>query len=165
MMTLGFFVFSLKTASYQQLQRQTNWRIAKQDRIGLRPAYQALGPGEDIISLSGVLYPELTAGRITLDLLRAMAEKQDPWPLIEGTGRMYGWWAIKDIQETATAFMRDGLPQKIEFDISLVRVDDRPIDLSSVMASAAAAGLTGAAAGAMNRARDSVGRISGVLVS
>ena len=38
MMALGFFVFSLHTAAYQELQRQLAWRHASVPRVGDRPA-------------------------------------------------------------------------------------------------------------------------------
>ncbi len=34
MMALGLFVFSLRTAAYQELQRVTNWRHPSNSRIG-----------------------------------------------------------------------------------------------------------------------------------
>lgn len=155
MMTLGFFVFSLKTASYQQLQRQTTWRHSKAARIGQRPQYQYLGPGEDTISLSGVLYPEITGGRsTTLDLLRVMAEEGKAWPLIEGTGRMYGFWAITSVSETDSNQLRDGAPQKVDFDIQLTRVDDKEMDALSAGIATATDAATAALAAPLNSARD-----------
>lgn len=159
MMTLGFFVFSLPTASYQSLQRQMSWNHAEQQRPGARPAYQYVGPGSDSISLQGVLYPEITGGRVTLDLLRVMAEEGKAWPLIEGTGRIYGFWAITGINETSSEFMQDGAPRKIEFDLSLVRVDEKRIDLLSTGINAALAGATGIMAAPLNKLR---GRINSV---
>ena len=45
MMTLGMFVFEVKSLPYQQLQRASQWRHASQSRVGQRPGYQYLGPG------------------------------------------------------------------------------------------------------------------------
>lgn len=124
MMTLGMFVFEVKSLPYQQLQRSTQWRHSSQNRVGQRPAYQYLGPGEDRITLSGTLLPELTGGRMTLDDVRVMADEGKAWPLIEGSGRVYGFWSVTDVQETSSVFFRDGVPRKIDFTIQLVRVDD-----------------------------------------
>ena len=160
MMTLGFFVFDLHTAPYQELQRQTEWRHASQNRVGQRPAYQYLGPGEDTINLSGTLYPELTGGRLSLDLVRTMAEQGKGWPLIEGTGRLYGYWAVTAVTETSSEFFRDGAPKKIEFAISLVRVDETRLDLLGTGTNAALMAASGLLAGPLGRARD---RLSGGL--
>ncbi|MEX1056980.1 MAG: phage tail protein, partial [Natronospirillum sp.] len=104
MMTLGMFVFEVKSLPYQQLQRNTQWRHPSQSRIGQRPAYQYLGPGEDTITLTGTLHPELTGGRVTLDDVRIMADEGKAWPLIEGSGRVFGFWSITGVQETSTVF-------------------------------------------------------------
>ncbi len=124
MMTLGMFVFEVKSLPYQQLQRSTQWRHPSQNRVGQRPAYQYLGPGEDRITLSGTLLPELTGGRMTLGDVRIMADEGKAWPLIEGSGQVYGFWCVTDVQETNSVFFRDGVPRKIDFTIQLVRVDD-----------------------------------------
>ncbi len=124
MMTLGMFVFEVKSLPYQQLQRSTQWRHSSQNRVGQRPAYQYVGPGEDTISLSGTLLPELTGGRMTLDDVRIMADEGKAWPLIEGSGRVYGFWSVRAVSETSSAFFQDGVPRKIDFTIDLVRVDD-----------------------------------------
>jgi len=42
MMALGMFVFSLRTAAYQELQRQTDWRHASNNRIGAAPRGNSL---------------------------------------------------------------------------------------------------------------------------
>lgn len=126
MMTLGFYVFGLYTVPYQQLQRQTQWRHPSVSRIGKRPARQYTGPGDDTMSISGVLFPELTGGKISLAALRHMGDTGKAWPLIEGTGIYYGLFAIEDIAETDSIFFPDGAARKIEFSMKLVRVDDEP---------------------------------------
>ena len=63
MMSLGMFTFGLPTLAYQELKRRTDWRHARQTRIGARDATQYVGPGEDTITLSGVAMAELQAGR------------------------------------------------------------------------------------------------------
>lgn len=47
MMAYGMFVLSLSTAPYQKLRRQMKWRHESQGRVGVRPARQFLGPGDD----------------------------------------------------------------------------------------------------------------------
>ena len=66
MMALGFFVFSLHTAAYQELQRQLAWRHASVPRVGDRPASQYIGPDDETITLAGVLLPELAGERLSL---------------------------------------------------------------------------------------------------
>lgn len=146
MMAYGLFVFGLSTAAYQELQRQTEWRQQGQARIGRRPARQFLGPGDDTIQLNGTLLPQFTGGQQNLDQLRQMADQGAAWPLIEGTGRYYGLYVIQSLNERRSKFMRDGIAQQIEFDISLARVDDAPGQLPTETSMRAMfGGLSGAA--------------------
>ena len=58
-----------------------------------------------------------------------MADTGKAWPLVEGTGRIYGLWIVESMSETRTLFFRDGTPRRIEFSLSLKRIDDGLIDL------------------------------------
>lgn len=127
MMTLGTFVFSLPTLAYQQLQRQNEWRHAASERVGARAAHQYVGPGEETIDLSGTIAPELTDGEISLNTLRDLAEDGQPMPLVDGRGYVYGAYVIKSISEGKTLFFRDGAARKIEFSMSLLRVDEEAL--------------------------------------
>ncbi|QDH64142.1 phage tail protein [Pseudomonas azotoformans] len=129
MMALGMFVFSLKTAAYQELQRQTDWRHASNNRVGAAPARQFVGRGDDAITLPGIIFPELAGSSISLDAIRLMANTGKAWPMVEGTGRIYGLWVIESLSETKTLFFSDGTPRRIEFTLSLKRTDDDRIDL------------------------------------
>ncbi|MFJ7315065.1 phage tail protein [Pseudomonas sp. NPDC098747] len=129
MLILGMFVFCLKTAPYQEFQRQTDWRHASNGRIGAHPARQFLGRGEDTITLPGVILPELMGITLSLDALRLMANTGKAWPLIEGSGRIYGLWVIESLSETKTIFFRDGAPRRIEFSLTLKRIDGNRMDL------------------------------------
>ncbi|KAA0948069.1 MULTISPECIES: phage tail protein [unclassified Pseudomonas] len=129
MLALGMFVFSLSTAAYQELQRQTEWRHASNSRIGAVPARQFLGRGDDTITLPGIILPELAGSALSLDVIRLMANTGKAWPMVEGSGRIYGLWVIESLSETKTLFFRDGTPRRIEFNLSLKRIDDDRIDL------------------------------------
>lgn len=135
MMALGLFVFGLHTVPYQQLQRSMSWRHPSVSRVGRRPARQFTGPGDDTITLSGVLYPELTGGKISLAALQAMAAEGKAWPLIEGTGIFYGLFVIEEISQTDSLFFADGAPRKIEFSMKLTRTDDEPDLLGQITSS------------------------------
>lgn len=124
MMSFGLFVFGLSTAAYQDLQRQTSWRHAPQGRVSRRPSRQFLGPGDDSITLTGTLLPQLTGGQQSLDQLRNMANAGAAWPLIEGSGNYYGLFVIESLNERKSDFFRDGAAQQIQFDLALQRIDD-----------------------------------------
>jgi len=129
MMALGMFVFSLETLAYQEFQRQTEWRHGSTSRIGTNPARQYMGRGDDSITLPGVLLPALAGSQLSLDALRTMADTGKAWPLVEGTGKIYGTWIIESLSETRTLFFRDGQARRIEFTLTLKRIDDGRVDL------------------------------------
>ncbi|MGE0082488.1 MAG: phage tail protein [Thiohalomonadaceae bacterium] len=122
---LGRFVFGLRTAPFDQLRRSTAQRIASNNRFGLLAAHQHLGPGDDAITITGVLMPEITGGPSTLDDLRAMAERGESYPLLDGEGYYYGYWLIESVEESKSVFMAGGVARKIEFTLNLKR-DEEP---------------------------------------
>lgn len=129
MMALGMFIFSLETLAYQEFQRQTEWRHGETSRIGTNPASQYLGRGQDTITLPGVLLPALAGTPLSLDTLRYMADTGKAWPLVEGTGKIYGVWVIVSLSETRALFFPDGAARRIEFNLVLKRIDDGRVDL------------------------------------
>lgn len=137
MMALGMFIFSLETLAYQEFQRQTEWRHGATSRIGTNPARQYLGRGDDTITLPGVLLPALAGTTLSLDTLRYMADTGKAWPLVEGTGKIYGVWVIESLQETRTLFFRDGAARRIEFTLVLKRIDEGRVDLLGSLVGAA----------------------------
>ncbi|MDC9614870.1 phage tail protein [Xenorhabdus khoisanae] len=124
MAALGLFVFMLKTTPYQSLQHQQSWRYGFNNRIGARPAFQFLGPNNDTITLSGSLYPEITGGRLSLLALQLMAESGKAWSFLDGHGTIYGMFIIESIDQTKTEFFVDGAARKIDFTVTLRRVDE-----------------------------------------
>lgn len=129
MMALGMFVFGMPTLAYQELQRSTEWRHGSTSRIGTNPANQFLGRGDDTITLPGKLLPSLAGSPLSLDTLRTMADTGKAWPLVSGTGRIYGIWVITSIEETQQIFFEDGTPRRYEFTIKLKRIDDGRVDM------------------------------------
>lgn len=101
-----------------------------QQQPGRRRAGTAIyWPRDDSITLPGIIFPELAGTTLSLDALRLMANTGKAWPMIEGTGRIYGLWVIESLSETKTVFFRDGTPRRIEFTLSLKRIDDDQLDL------------------------------------
>ncbi|MGL5343228.1 MAG: phage tail protein [Plesiomonas sp.] len=123
MLSLGLFVFMLKTVPYQELQLQKAWRHPTNGRIGLRPSSQFLGPDNDTITLTGTLFPVLTGGRFSMLTLEQMADTGKAWSLLDGAGTIYGMFLIESISQTKKVFFRDGSARQIEFTIVLKQAD------------------------------------------
>ncbi|MDC9622747.1 phage tail protein [Xenorhabdus sp. XENO-7] len=124
MAALGLFVFMLKTTPYQSLQHQQSWRFGFNNRVGTRPAFQFMGPNNDTLTLSGTLYPEISGGRLSLLALELMADSGKAWSFLDGSGAIYGMFIIESIDQTKSEFFADGAARKIDFTVTLRRVDE-----------------------------------------
>ncbi|WP_130952521.1 phage tail protein [Klebsiella quasipneumoniae] len=124
MMMFGLFVFELRTLPYQQLQLSRHWRHFKNDHVGQSAKWQYVDAGENQLTLGGLLYPEITGGNLSLGAVSTMAYTGLAWPLIDGVGSIYGMYVITGLQETHQEFDRYDKAKKIEFTLSLQRVDE-----------------------------------------
>lgn len=124
LMALGQFVFGLETLAYQELQRQTQWKHGSASRIGARDARQFLGPGDDTITLTGVLAPELTGTLVSLEEVRKMGDAGAAYAMVDGAGTVYGAFLITGLTEGQTLHYADGTPRRVDFTITLERTDD-----------------------------------------
>ena len=124
MMILGMFPFALQTTPYQTSNQSNTWRHVKNDRVGKSPRSQYIGPDEEPITLSGTLYPEISGGDVSLTTLETMAYTGRAWPLIEGTGKIYGMYVIDGLTQNRTEFFQDGKARKIDFTLSLKKVSE-----------------------------------------
>lgn len=124
MMKLGAYAFGIDTAAYQQLTHSTEYRWPGQDRAGQRQALQFTGPGGEVITLSGVVYPQHRSGLGQLDAMRAEASNGRPLMLVDGRGRIHGRWVIERVEETQDAFFQAGAPKRQRFSLQLRKFDD-----------------------------------------
>ena len=124
LMCLGQFVFGLQSLPYDELKRANSWRHPSSSRVGARAARQFVGVGDDMITLSGWIAPELTGTYASIAALRAMGDLGRPYALVAGTGEVFGQYVIENLNETGTLHYADGTPRRIAFDLQLTRVDD-----------------------------------------
>lgn len=123
LMTLGMFIFGMDTIPYQDLQRRMSWRHEDSDRFGQRPAGQFAGPGEDGITIAGLVVPEVAGSYSAIERLVEMADTGDNWPLVDGMGRVLGHYRIDSIDLGHVGIMAGGLPRGQNFTMELRRVD------------------------------------------
>lgn len=116
--------FSVATAAHQTLRRRAEYRWLQQDRLGVRPARQFMGPGTETITLDGVIYPLAVHlypagdGWDQVTRCRAVAAAGAPLLMTSGLGEVLGWWVITDIEETQAVGWR-GAANKIDFRLEL----------------------------------------------
>ena len=124
MMTLGLFVFKLRTLPYQTLKRDVGYGWVENKRVGQRPITQYLGLGTETINLTGQLLPEVTGGQTYLQVFESMADSGRAWPLIEGSGTIYGMFVVQSFNHTNSQLNTDGRARNISFELTLKRVDE-----------------------------------------
>jgi phage protein U len=119
MMALGDYRFALDTAAYEKLQRTTSYRWETINRLGRAPAQQFIGAGDDDISMDGVIYPHFRGGLGQLDEIRTLAGQGEPLLLVDGTGKVWGDYVVREVGEGQSVFFSNGAPRKIEFSLTL----------------------------------------------
>ncbi|AXF38230.1 putative tail protein [Ralstonia phage phiRSP] len=123
MLRLGDFNFSLHVAVAQEMRRRAEYKWPSQERFGQLPARQFTGPGDESITLPGVIYPQWRGSANAMAQLRAMGARGQPYLLMDAQGKMYGRWVITDVEEVSSAFAAFTVPRKIEFNVTLQRFD------------------------------------------
>ena len=123
MMQLGIFQFSIDDATYQRLTRSTEYRWARQARIGTNDALQFTGYGPETIELEGVNYPHFRGGLKQVDKMRTQASIGIPLPLVSGIGKVLGLWVVEAISEGQEVFAAQGIPHRQDFTMRMARYD------------------------------------------
>ncbi|MGX0889279.1 phage protein U [Pseudomonas sp. ADAK2 TE3594] len=118
------YFFNLDTAAFDELRRSTEFRWASQERLSRRPAQQAVGMGDEKITLKGAIFPGFKGGLKQLDTLRAIGARLEPLSLVTGYGDVLGNWCLKSIEEEQSALMQGGIPRKQGFTLEFVRYGD-----------------------------------------
>jgi phage protein U len=123
------YYFNLDTAAFDELRRSTEFRWAAQERLTRRPAQQAVGIGEEKITLKGAIFPGFKGGIKQLDTLRSLGAQLKPLTLTTGYGDVLGTWCLKSVEEEQSALLQGGIPRKQAFTLEFVRYGD---DLQNV---------------------------------
>lgn len=123
------YYFNLDTAAFEELRRQTSFRWAGQERLTRSIAQQAVGLGEDKISLKGAIFPGFKGGLKQLDTLRTIGRRLQPVNLTTGYGEVLGTWCLVNIEEDQSHLLAGGIPRKQSFSLEFVSYGD---DLQNV---------------------------------
>ena len=124
LLSLGLFVFGMDSLAFAEIDRRMNWRHATSERFGARAASQFAGPGEDAITLTGVLVPEVAGSWSALTRIEEMAATGDQWPLVDGDGRVLGVFRILSLDTRGSGILPGGWARKTEFTLALERAAD-----------------------------------------
>lgn len=118
------FYFNLDTLAFNELMRQSDYKWVGQERLTRRAAQQAVGLGDEKMTLKGAVFPQWRGGLGQLDALRALAARLVPLDLVTGAGHVLGAWCLRSIQEDQSALLRGAIPRKQGFSLEFVRYGD-----------------------------------------
>lgn len=119
LMALGAFRFEVSTAAYNSLRDVAEYRWAPQDRVGVEPALQYLGPGPRTVEIDGVIFPLYAGGLDQINRMRRMAAGGAALLMVSGRGDVLGLWVIERVEETTSHHLRHGEPRKQEYRLAL----------------------------------------------
>ncbi|UCZ87167.1 phage tail protein [Pseudomonas sp. L5B5] len=118
------YYFNLETAAFDELRRQTGFRWAGQERLGRSPAQQAMGLGDERITLKGAVFPGFKGGLGQLQALRSIGRQLRPLSLTTGYGEVLGTWCLTSLEEDQGHLLAGGIPRKQAFSLEFVSYGD-----------------------------------------
>lgn len=124
LLAIGLFVFGMDRLSFETLERSASWKHGFTDRFGARAAGQYLGPGEEKITLNGMLVPEIAGTFGEIERLREMAGAGEVYPVVLGDGTVLGHYRIVNVDDRWSNLIAGGRPRTTEFAVDLIRSDD-----------------------------------------
>jgi phage protein U len=128
LLALGPFAFGMDTAAFNELRKQMQFKHGAAVRVGARDAFQNLGPGSELITLSGTVAPEVTGQLASISQLEQMGRDGNAYVLVDGTGYVYGTFYVDSMEETHRDHVEDGRPRRVDFSLTLTRTDGLPTD-------------------------------------
>ena len=120
--SLGLFVFELASLPFEEMQRRRDWRHEPARLVGARDASQFTGPGDDLVTINGVIAPGEIGSATAIDTLVEMGDDGENYSFVDGTGVVWGEFAIVALDTRRKYIMVDGAPRMIDFAIDLRRV-------------------------------------------
>lgn len=114
------YYFNLDTAAFDELSRKTAFRWAGQERLTRDIAQQAVGQGEDRLTIKGAIFPLFRGGIGQLNELRSIGRRLQPLTLTTGYGEVLGTWCLLSVDEEQAALLAGGIPRKQGFNLEFV---------------------------------------------
>lgn len=118
------YFFNLDTSGFDELQRKTAFRWAGQERLTRDIAQQAVGQGEDKLTIKGAIFPAFKGGIGQLNELRTIGRRLQAVNLTTGYGEVLGTWCLVNIDEEQSALLAGGIPRKQSFTLEFMKYGD-----------------------------------------
>ncbi|AHC82703.1 phage tail protein [Pseudomonas monteilii SB3101] len=114
------YYFNLGTAAFDELRRQASFRWQGQERLRRSVAQQAVGLGEEKITIKGAIFPHHKGGLKQLNTLRSIGRNLRALKLVTGYGEVLGDWCLVSIEEEQSHLLPGGIPRKQGFTLEFV---------------------------------------------
>lgn len=118
-MALGPVPFSVPTGTFDEVQRSTRWAIDQPDTLEGMGSPVSRGRESDTMVIRGVAFPGFTGTQNSVERLRELGDTGRSYVLVDGDGNLYGNWMVTAVNESRSAFMANGQPRKITYDVTL----------------------------------------------
>jgi phage protein U len=116
---VGSLSFEPAPLSPQEFERETGADFVKKDIVGAQRPSEAVGEGDETLSITAVLFPFAFGGLPALDVLDAMRKSQQCQPVMRGDGRWMGLYYIVKVREKHTDIGAFGVGRQIQVTIQL----------------------------------------------
>lgn len=121
----GSIQFQVWPFNVHEVHRESEYDFAAHPVVGAMPPREAMGPGDDRVTLVGRLFPHKLGGLSHMEALRRLAEAQSAQPLMRGDGTPFGWRVITSIREQAAHLDARGRGRLVEFE-AIFQATPRP---------------------------------------
>lgn len=121
LMQLGALTFEVWPFNTQSYSRDSGYDFAAKDVMGAQRPREAMGEGDETMTINFRLFPEKLGGLEGLEILNAMRASGTAQILVRGDGKNLGWFLIDGVSEQSSWLDATGVGKIVEGSISLVR--------------------------------------------
>jgi uncharacterized protein len=120
---LGTLTIDTTPFSIDAMERDSGSSIAIKPVMGRLQPKEFTGEGEDEITLSGQILPQVLGGMNEMETLQQMRVNGTRFPLMRGDGWRPGWYVITHISERHREIQRNGVGFVIAHAITMIKTD------------------------------------------
>ena len=119
---IGLLSIRANGFSAERVRRSARADFAVKPVVGGRKPREAIGIGDDSLTLSGKLLPFKLGGLTELDIAHGMMASQIPQPVLRGDGRVLGYHVLEEIEEDHQNIEPNGVGFELDYTIKTQRV-------------------------------------------
>ncbi|WP_298952018.1 phage tail protein [uncultured Methylobacterium sp.] len=120
---------------FNTMDRDVNFSWTSQPRLSTEPAMQFTGPGQDLVTVEGRLYPRLFGGLKTLDRLIETGKAGERLLLVrfyvldnpkQYLGEKVGIYVLTRLRRRDLKIGGDGIPVQLDFSLEMMKYGSDP---------------------------------------